>query len=71
MYMLLQKIIDPDHNNEVMAIVQEFYEGDVITEEIAKARIMNLEKLKPMGELGIYNELKEFLKADSIYGPLL
>lgn len=71
MYMLLQKLIDPQHNDEVMTIVQEFYEGDVITEEIAKARIINLEKLKQLGELEIYKALKEFLKTDPIYEPLL
>jgi hypothetical protein len=70
MYMLMAKLKHTKNNEAVLDIIRDFYEGDLITNEILKERVQKLNNLIDLDELDIYNELFSMLKEDSTYKNL-
>ncbi|WP_431785734.1 hypothetical protein [Paenibacillus lactis] len=71
MYEYMAKMKNPDNWSAITDIIQPIVEGDILNDDVVRKNVRSLDKLKELGEHGVYTVLVEQLKNSPLYEKYL
>lgn len=71
MYEYMAKMKNSDNWSAITDIIQPIVEGDILNDDVVRKNVHSLDKLKELGEHGVYTVLVERLKNSPLYEKYL